>query len=97
MDKIYEDYKDQHVVAVYVYKKVGDTYAYADSAKTVKIEAATLKDLFQKGIIIVDGTIEYKPVSFGIANSIGTLTYVKTDGTTATTAVLGTLVSKEYV
>jgi hypothetical protein len=97
MSKVYENYGDQHVRATYVYAKTNDPYAYLDSAKTVKIDSETLKDLFEKGTIVVDGSIEYKPVSFGIADSVGTLTYVKTDGTTATTAVLATLKSSEHV
>ena len=97
MNRIFQDSEDQHVVATLVYKKTGDAYAYSDAATTVKINAATLKDLFEKGAIVVEGAVEYKPVSFGIASTVGTLTYVKTDGTTATTAVLATLKSSEFV
>ena len=98
MAKIYEKYSDLHVSGVMVYKKTADAYAYSDSNKTVKIDAASLKDLFEKGVmIIVDGDVEYKPVSFSIVETVGTVTYVKTDDTTATTAVLATLVSSEYV
>jgi hypothetical protein len=96
MNKIYQKSEDVHVSGTYVYAKNGDAYAYADSTNTIKIEAVTLKDLFEKGAIITDGTIEYKPVSFKLVAGVGTLTYVKTDGTTPTTAVLATLASKEY-
>lgn len=96
MDKIYEHSNDLHVRAVKVYVKTGDAYAYADSAKTVKVSAPILKDAFEKGVVIVAGATEYLPVSFAVAEGVGTLTYVKTDGTTATTAVLATLVSSEY-
>lgn len=98
MDKIYEKYSDLHVSGVMVYKKAGDTYAYLDSGKTVKIDAVSLKDLFEKGVmVIIDGDVEYKPVSFSMVETVGTVTYVKTDDATATTAVLTTLVSSEYV
>jgi hypothetical protein len=97
MDKKFQKYEDQHVIATYVYAKTNDAYAYADSAKTVKIAEADLKKVFENGAIVVDGTTEYKPVSYAVADGVGTLTYVKTDATTATTAVLATLVSKEYV
>lgn len=98
MNKIYEKYSDLHVSGVMVYKKTGDTYAYSDSDKTVKIDAVSLKDIFEKGVmVIVDGDVEYKPVSFSIAETVGAVTYVKTDDTTATTAVLATLVSSEHV
>lgn len=96
MDKIYEDYTDLHVAASVIYKKANDAYAYSDSATTEKIDADTLKDLFEKGVVVIDSTIEYKPVSFGISATVGTLTYVKTDGSTPTTAVLATLKSEEY-
>lgn len=96
MNKIYDRYEDLHVRNTYIYVKSADVYAYADSAKKVKIEAATLKNLFLKGAIIVDGTLEYAPISFDISEGVGTITYVKADTTTATVAVLATLKSKEY-
>lgn len=97
MDKIFETYDDQHVVATKVYVKTDDAYAYSDSAKTIKIEAAILKNLFEKGTLIIDGSIEYKPVSFELTAGVGTLTYVKANSGTPTTAVLTTLKSKEFV
>ena len=97
MNQIFEDAKDLHVAFTYIYAKALDAYAYLDSAKTVKIDLATLTDLFHKGIVIVDGGIEYSPVSLKTALGACTITYVKTDGTTATTAVLATVSSKEFV
>ena len=97
MNKIYERYEDQHVRNTYVYAKAGDTYAYADEATTVKVAAETLIDLFQKGIVIVDTGIEYKATSLSVSAGVATLTYVKADKTTATTAVLTLLNSAEYV
>ena len=94
--KIYENSEDVHVRATKVFVKAADPYAYSDAATTVKINCATLTDLFEKGVIIVDGTHQYKPVSYNIAAGVGTLTYVKTDGSVATTAVLATLASSEY-
>lgn len=97
MEKIYEQLNDLHVAAVKVYAKANDSYAYYDSAKTIKVSSADLLNLYRKGrIVIVDGSVEYVPISYGISSSVGTLTYVKTDGTTATTAVLATLKSSEY-
>lgn len=96
MDKIYERSSDLHVRGTYIYKKANDTYAYSDSGTTKKIDAYTLKDLFLKGAVIVDGGVDYQLVSFGIASEVGTITYVKADTTTATTAVLATLKSEEY-
>lgn len=95
MSKVYDNSKDVHVRATRVYPKVGDTYAYLDAAGMTTINAVTLKDLFEKGILITDGAIEYKPVQFKLAAGVATITYVKTDGTAATTAVLAVLTSKE--
>lgn len=96
MSHIYEQAKDVHVRATYVYAKAGDAYAYSDSDNTVKIKAAELKEIFDKGAIVVAGAVEYKPVSLGVDAGVATMTYVKTDADTATTAVLATLVSEEY-
>ena len=97
MNQVFEQSKDLHVRNTYVYAKNADPYVYADSATTVKIDAATLHDLFLKGVIVVDGVVEYKAVSFGIAAGVATLTYVKADAVTPATAVLTTLKSSEYV
>ena len=97
MNKIYEDAVDLNVVARLVYKKTNDAYAYADSAKTVKIDAATLVDVFTKGMLIVDGVNRYIPTALAVVNGVATVTYVTANAGTATTAVLATLASKEYV
>ena len=98
MKHIYEkQYDDQFVRKTFIYAKNADAYAYADSATTVKIDAATLEDLFQMGAIVVAGGVQYEPTSFELKTGVGTITYVKADGTTPTTAVLATLKSSEYV
>ena len=96
MSKVYERYEDLHVRKTYIYVKADDVYAYEDSDKKVKISADDLRDLFLKGAVIVDGTTEYLPTSYVISSEVGTMTYVKADTTTASTAVLTTLKSKEY-
>ena len=96
MAKIYEHADDLHVVARMIYKKTGDAYAYSDSAKTVKVDAVTLEDMFLKGLIVVAGDNQYKPTGLTVADGVATITYVTADGTTATTAVLATLASEEY-
>ena len=85
-----------HVRKTYIYVKADDVYAYADPDKTVKISADDLRNLFLKGAVILDGTTEYLPTSYAISSEVGTMTYVKADTTTATTAILTTLKSKEY-
>ena len=96
MDKIFERADDVHVAARVVYASSAHQYAYADANFTTKINAATLADMFMKGMIIVDGTEQYKPVSIIVTSGVATVTYVKADETTATTAVLATLVSEEF-
>ncbi len=96
MSKVYERYEDLHVRKTYIYVKADDVYAYADSEKKVKISSVDLRDLFLKGAVIVDGTTEYSPTSYVESSKVGTITYVKADSTTASTAVLTTLKSKEY-
>ena len=96
MSKVYERYEDLHVRKTYVYAKAGDPYAYTDPDKTVKIASDDLRNLFLKGAVIVDGTTEYSPTSYAESSKVGTITYVKADSTTESTAVLTTLKSKEY-
>ena len=96
MSRVYERYEDLHVRKTYIYVKADDVYAYEDSEKKVKISADDLRNLFLKGAVILDGTTEYLPTSYVISSEVGTMTYVKADTTTAATAVLTTLKSKEY-
>lgn len=91
MSKIYEDAKDLHVVATYIYGKTSDTAAYIDSGCTEKYKTSDLKEVFLKGGIIVIGEDCYTPLNFIVKSGIGSVTYVSADKTTATTAVLGTL------
>lgn len=98
MAKIYQDAKDKYVTASLIYAKNGDTKAYSDIACTQTIDVVTLKNIFEQGCVVIDAAgIEYKPISYHEATGVGTITYVKTDGSTATTAVLATLVSTAVV
>lgn len=91
MDRIYEDAKDLHVKATYIYGKASDNAAYVDSDCTEKYKTSELNEVFLKGAVIVIGSDHYMPLNFIIKSGVGTVTYVKADATTATTAVLGTL------
>ena len=88
MAKIYEDAKDLHVVATYVYKKTGETKAYKDSALTVQYATSELKEVFIKGALIVleDGAL-VKPVGYSETESVGSVSYV-IDSSGATIASL---------
>lgn len=95
MEKITKRFDNVYDVAIVVYTKANDAYAYVDKKCTTKILTADLLDAFRNGLIIVDAAsgIEYLPVSCAVASNIATVTYVTTDGTTATTAKLATVKS----
>lgn len=98
MDRIYHHNDTMYVAATKIYVKSGDTYAYADSAKNEKIKAEVLQDLFHEGLIIVDGTTEYTPVSFDLTEGVASLTYIKAtkaSGSTLT-ATPTVIYSEEY-
>lgn len=98
MDRIYHHNDTMYVAATKIYVKSGDTYAYADSAKNEKIKAKVLQDLFHEGLIIVDGTTEYTPVSFDLTEGVASLTYIKAtkaSGSTLT-ATPTVIYSEEY-
>lgn len=95
MENIRINANDQNVAVRVVYTKAADTFAYADSKCTVKIDADELRDAFIKGMIIVDSAgVECKPISCKVASEVATVTYVTTDSSTATTAKLATIKSK---
>lgn len=76
MEKIYEQAKDLHVVATYVYGNGTDTNAYADVACEKQFKTSELKEVFVKGALIsIDGNL-YKAVNF-VDGAIG---YVDASG-----------------
>lgn len=95
MDKIYQDAKDKNVASVIIYKKSGQTKAYADADCTVQLTTAELKDAFMKGAVIkLDGTDGFvKPIKYAETSSIGSVYYIKPNGTTATSADIASLVA----
>lgn len=92
-DKIYEHANDIHVRAIVVYAVNSDGKAYKDSTGTEQFKNSELKNAFEKGCVINISGALYIPVNYYEKTKVGTITYVKADTSTATTAVLGTLVS----
>lgn len=92
MTKIYEDANDQHVRAVVIYKKSAQTYAYVDAEFTTKFTTSALKDAFVKGAVIQleDGAL-VKPIKYDETSSVGSVYYIKPNGTTATSADIASL------
>lgn len=92
MDRIFHHGDTMYEAATKVYAK-SDGYAYYESDCKTKVPADVLEDLFVRGLIIVDTGVMYKPVSFKVANKVATVTYVKTNSSTVTTADLATVKS----
>lgn len=92
MSKIYEDYKDVHVVATLVYKKTGETKAYKDAACTEQYKTSELKEAFVKGaIVVLEDESMVVPVKYAESSSVGSVYYITPNGTTATSADIAAL------
>lgn len=95
MDKLFQDAKDRYVVATYIYNKSTDSKAYKDSACTEQFKTSELKEVFLKGGIIVlasDGGLVV-PFKYAESSSVGSVYYIKPNGTTATSADIASLVA----
>lgn len=92
MTKIYEDANEQHVRAILIYKKTSETKAYVDAAFTTQYTTSDLKNAFIKGAVIVleDGSL-IKPVKYAESSSVGSVSYITPNGTTATSADIAAL------
>lgn len=64
MNQIFEQAKDLHVVATYVYGNGTDTNAYTDAECETQFKISELKEVFVKGAMIVIEDALYKAVSF---------------------------------
>ena len=89
MDRIFHHDDTMYEAATKVYVK-SDGYAYLEVGFKTKVSADVLEDLFVRGLIIVDTGVMYKPISFKVVSKVATVTYAKTNGTTATQADLAT-------
>ena len=76
MDKIFEQAKDLHVVATYVYGNGSDTNAYADAECTKQFTISELKEVFVKGALLKINDGLYKATNF-VDGAIG---YVNVSG-----------------
>lgn len=94
MNKVFARAEDKNVVGTFVYGNGTDGYAYCDDGHEHYMGAPMLKNLFFKGSFINIQGVIYKPVSMNTVSNEVVVTYVKTDTSTATTAVLATLSSK---
>lgn len=91
MDRIYQDSQDVYVSANVIYAG-GDGYAYVDSEKTTKIATSELLNVFLKGCVIYVDEGEYAvPVGYKETSSVGAVSYIVPNSTTATSADIATL------
>lgn len=91
MDRIFHHDDTMYEAATKIYVKSGS--AYFDAKGTEAVTADQMQDIFARGMIIVDTNVQYLPVSLSVASNKATVTYVKTNGTTATQADLATVKS----
>lgn len=96
-NKVFECAEDLHIKAKLVYAG-SNGIAYSNEEMTTPILGADLADMFMKGLLVVASSVMYQPVGLSIdTDNVATVTYVKADATTATTAVLATVISGESV
>ena len=92
MDKIFEDANEQHVRAIYIYKKANQTKAYVDAAFTTQFKTSELKNAFLKGAVIkLDSGDIVKPIKYTESSNVGSVAYIVPNGTTATSADIASL------
>lgn len=93
----YEKSNEQHLRTRYVYVKASDVYAYKDSTYTEKITSSELIKAFELGVcVIVDNNVYHKPISISTTSGVSTINYIKPNSTTATSADIASIYSKEY-
>lgn len=95
MDRIFEHSRDLHVRNYVVYAG-SDGYAYVDAEETEQITGSRLADVFKKGLLVEDGGKFYVPTAMVYEDGVATITYVKADSSTQTTAVLTLASSIDY-
>lgn len=95
MDRIFEHSRDLHVRNYVVYAGP-DGYAYVDAEETEQITGSRLADVFKKGLLVEDDGKFYVPTAMVYEDGVTTITYVKADSSTQTTAVLTLASSIDY-
>ena len=88
---------DRNVAARKIYVKA-DGVAYLDKTLKVKATPAELEDAYIKGMLVVDTAgVMYRPISCKNASDTVTVTYVRTDTTSAKTAKMATVKAEPAV
>ena len=77
--RYYAHANDKNVATYLVYADADDGNVFYDAAKTKKVPAAILKDMFIKGMTVVFSDSYYKPIEYSELSGVGTI--VVHDGT----------------
>lgn len=93
MDTSFIRAEDKFVATRYIYKSSEDSKAYADADCTTQLTTSELKNAFIKGVTIVlpsDGGLVV-PFQYSESDSVGSVSYITPNGTTATSADIASL------
>ena len=93
MDKVLQRAEDKFVATRYIYKSSEDAKAYADADCTIQLTTSELKNAYIKGALIVlpsDGGL-VAPFQYSESDSVGSVSYITPNGTTATSADIASL------
>ena len=92
MDRIPMRAEDKNYAAFIIYKKTSETKAYKDAAFTTQLTTSELKNAYLKGAVILLDTGAYAtPQGYSETSSVGSVTYIVPNGTTATSADIASL------
>lgn len=83
---IYATADEKYAKTLMIYADSSKALFYDESAKTDKVAAADLKDLFVKGVVISQNNKLYKPVCYtsaGLVACDGTTTFITFTGAAA--------------
>ena len=84
--------EDKNYAAKIIYKKASETKAYKDAACTTQLTTSELKNAFLKRAVILLDTGAYAiPQGYSETLSVGSVTYIVPNGTTATSADIASL------
>ena len=84
--------EDKNYAAKVIFKKESETKAYKDAACTTQLTTSELKNAFLKGAVILLDTGAYAiPQGYSETSSVGSVTYIVPNGTTATSADIASL------
>ena len=89
VNKIFDDYKDVHVANYVIYAY--NSKAYKDAAHTTQFTTSELKDVFVKGALVATETGYAKLIGYAESESVGSVSYIVPNGTTATSADIATI------